>query len=81
MAHTYISTDNQRGNQVTAANPSYAHIRGWNAGVRVEAQGKGTRFEIYMTAGSEGGPDVHLGTVELTADGPEFTRSVESVTP
>lgn len=80
MSHTYLSADNSRGGDVTAANPSFAHIRGWDVGVRVDASERGTHFDVYMTSGSNGtARDVHIGTVQLTAAGPEFTRAVDSL--
>jgi hypothetical protein len=71
MARTYITTDNSRGNEVSAAEPSFAHLRGWNAGVRVRViRGERDDFEITMTGGSHGGTATVLGTVRDTPDGP-----------
>ena len=72
---TYISTNNGRGKEVTAGDPTFAHIRGWHAGVRIqagvdEATGRDW-FHVYLTSGSNGGSgDVYLGVVRDTAAGP-----------
>ena len=71
---TYISTNNSRGSEVTAGNPTYAHIRGWHAGVNVSV-GVGDNgldeFHVSMTGGSGGhGASHYLGTVKDTAEGP-----------
>lgn len=72
---TYLSGGpNTRGSEVTAANAKFAHLRGWNAGVRVTAgideEGRDV-FHVYVTSGSHGGAnDNHVGTVTDTADGP-----------
>jgi hypothetical protein len=48
----------------TGKNGMYAHIRGWNCGVRIEAKhniltGK-DEFEIYRTSGNNGGKQDEL---------------------
>ncbi len=74
----YLSFTNRRGNEGSAglASGSTVHARGWNAGVRVRANGpKDGRdsFDIYMTGGSGGaGSDRLLGTVMDTPNGPVF---------
>lgn len=74
MSHTYLSADNSRGGDVTAANPSFAHIRGWDVGVRVEASERGTHFDVYLTGGSNGHkPSRYVGAATLGSDGPVFT--------
>lgn len=76
MATRYISTDNSRGNAVTASNPTYAHIRGWKAGVRVQADTSdktGNTWEVYATGGSNTPwQQKLLGTVTVGEDGPVF---------
>lgn len=76
MARTYLTTNNSRGNPVTAMSPSYAHIRGWDAGVYVQAiclKNQPDRFDVYMSRGSNGyGPGTYLGTVVDTPDGPRW---------
>lgn len=62
MAHFYTTVTNSRGGTTRAAGKKSgqtAHIRGWNAGVRVEAgidpmTGKDV-FLVYATKGSNGG--------------------------
>jgi hypothetical protein len=55
------------------------HLRGWDAGVKVEpinVKGKPDEFRIYMTHGSNGGENGPLiGTVTDTPDGPQFIPS------
>jgi hypothetical protein len=76
MAKRYITTDNSRGKPVTASDLTFAHIRGWDAGVRIEADisdPTGNTWRVYMTGGSNrAGQTVFLGTVTDTPDGPEF---------
>ncbi len=69
---TWITTDNSHGRIVSAGNPTYCHIRGWDAGVRVNAARDGESFGVYMTDGSNGYADIHVGDVRLSADGPEW---------
>lgn len=69
MAKRYISTNNSRGNKVTAANPSFAHIRGWDVGVEIIANDAGTEFSVYLTGGSSGADkSKFLGTAYLNSD-------------
>lgn len=65
MAKTYLTTDNSRGKAVTAANPSFVHIRGWDCGVYVRAYSDGDVFEVYATRGSNNDSKVHLGTLRI----------------
>lgn len=81
MARTYLSGNNSRGSEVTGMNATFSHLRGWNAGVRVQwrpdTSGDINRdvFSVYMTAGSNGeGPDVLLGQVRDTSAGPQWVR-------
>lgn len=76
MARFYISTDNSRGGSVTACNPTYAHIRGWSAGVHVNVwrEDDTDRFDIRMTSGSNGGgTEQPIGTVRSGESGPVFS--------
>lgn len=77
MARTYLSGDNSRGGQVTGAGATYAHLRGWNAGVQVSAyrtDDDRDGFTVSLTAGSNGsGASTFLGTVDDTPDGPVWT--------
>lgn len=79
MARFYATVVNGRGNVTPVggrASVQDAHIRGWNAGVKVVPIGvknERDRFEVYMTTGSHAsGLDILLGTVHDTADGPQF---------
>ena len=70
MAEYFASVKNGRynGKIVTVggrSSVSEAHIRGWDAGVKVmPVKGKGNWLEIYMTSGShDTAPDVRIGTV------------------
>jgi hypothetical protein len=81
VARFYCTTDNSRGNTVSAMGNKHgqgAHIRGWSAGVRVHAHPDYTDkdvdvFDIYATTGSGGnGREVKIGTVRQTSDGPIF---------
>lgn len=77
MAKTYITTDNSRGKQESVANPTFAHIRGWDVGVRVNISPDGDELDIYMTAGSNGGlPDKLVGVVTLEDGSPTFRAKV-----
>jgi hypothetical protein len=77
----YVSYTNRRGKTYGAGTRAGdgVHVRGWDAGVRVTAQallGGVDAFEIYMTSGShDTSPDVLLGTVRDTPNGPEFAPS------
>ena len=76
MARTYLTTNNSRGNPVTAMSPDYVHIRGWDAGVYVQAvlnKNQPDQFRIFMSKGSNGyGPGVLLGTITDTPEGPKW---------
>lgn len=87
MSRFYGSMDNSRGREVTAMSPSYAHLRGWRAGVKVmtaEAGDKKTpvdAFTIWATCGSSGSGETKLiGTLYDTADGPRFVPAGEELT-
>ena len=84
MSRTYLSGDNSRGTQVTAAGGKHAHFRGWNAGVEVQyiSLGKDSRdgFDVYMTSGSSGSSGrVRLGSVYDTADGPVWEAAADAM--
>jgi hypothetical protein len=75
MAEYFASIKNGRqGGKLTTvggrSSVSEAHIRGWDAGVKVvPIKGKRNWLEIYMTSGShETSPDVRIGTVILDLD-------------
>lgn len=77
MARTYLTTNNSRGNPVTAMSPTFVHFRGWNAGVYVMAilrKNEPDKFAIYMSNGSNGGAgqDVFLGLIIDTPEGPKW---------
>jgi hypothetical protein len=74
MARIYLRTTNSRGNEVSAAEPGFCHIGGWNAGVRVRVGRRDNRdtFTVEMTSGSYGGETVTLGVVTDTGDGPRW---------
>ena len=81
MARTYLSGDNSRGTEVTAANARYSHLRGWASGVQVEFRpgpdGSDT-FDVFMTSGSGGnGRFVKVGTVTTGANGPAWEPARE----
>jgi len=74
MSRFYCSTVNSRGNSVTASGSARgqdAHLRGWNAGVEVEATvgDDGDEFRIYMTHGSSGGGRRELVAIVREKDG------------
>lgn len=79
MAKRYVTTNNSRGNAVTASNPTFAHIRGWNAGVmiQVDASDKsGNTWRVYATGGSNSAAQtLFLGTVTTSENGPVFEPS------
>ena len=85
MAKRYVETDNSNGKVVTASNPTFAHIRGWNVGVRVvAANDNGTEWLVYLTTGSSGRGSgmVLLGTVRESDDGidePVFVPDARNV--
>jgi hypothetical protein len=64
MSRFYASIQGSRGEttrQGTVQSGLSGHVRGWNAGVQVEAdvfgtqdEGASDRFAVYMTAGSNG---------------------------
>lgn len=74
MSHFYASIQGSRGKatrQGTASSGICGHIRSWDAGVEVigftsthlpESE-RFDCFDIYMTAGSNGGLKIHLGQV------------------
>jgi hypothetical protein len=75
MARTHLTGDNSHGNTVSGANAKYAHLRGWNAGVQVDAgrtDDDRDVFYVTMTGGSNDGRSGSklLGTVTDTPDGP-----------
>lgn len=76
MAHFNLLHTNSRSKTVSVSEPSHAHIRGWNAGVNVEARKQDDGhdvFYVYMTGGSTGAHnDVLLGTVHETPNGPRW---------
>jgi hypothetical protein len=75
MARTYLSGDNSRGGSVTGANAKFAHLRGWHAGVEVNAgrtEDDRDCFYVNMTGGSNGYSQKRLGTVTDTPDGPRW---------
>ena len=71
MAHFYVSTENSRGNAVTASGTKRGqrtHARGWQSGVEIVASvdAAGDVLDVYMTGGSGGtGHKRHLGTVTM----------------
>ena len=71
---TYLSTNSSRGKAVTAGNPYEAHMRGWNAGVKIIHSVRDDRdvFTVFMTAGSNGTQVVQLGCVVDTGNGPAW---------
>lgn len=84
MARFYGSMINRRGNEVTAMGADDAHLRGWDAGVKVERFTNDTPerdqdvFVVSMTTGSHGsGRDVTLGRVVSTPDGPRWEPARE----
>lgn len=79
MARFVTTAVNGRGNEVMIGGRGAcgdAHLRGWDAGVKVVPIGhKGERdkFEIYMTGGSHAAhKPTLLGTVTDTPNGPVF---------
>lgn len=73
MSKTYLSADNSHGNEVTAASPTFAHIRGWDVGIRVTVNPEGTRLDVYLTTGSNNsGKDEFLGSAILRTAGPQW---------
>jgi hypothetical protein len=60
-------------------NATYSHLRGWNAGVKVEfepGEHDEDTFTVYMTSGSNGrGKLIKLGTVRETKYGPVWEPS------
>lgn len=88
MSRFFGTAVNGRGNTVSFGGHQSAgevHLRGWNAGVKVVPVGvKGERdkFLVYMTTGShENGPDILLGTVHDTTDGPQFILAGDEMSP
>jgi hypothetical protein len=88
ISHFYANWTNARGSRHDAslANGSSAHLRGWDAGVRVtprNAMGSSygkryseqDRIELAMTSGSRGeneGRVTALGRIVATPDGPRW---------
>lgn len=80
MARFFASVWNGRGNETTVGGRSSvnnAHIRGWDAGVRVETVKltDGDAFDVYMTGGSHASSqDVLIGRVVIQRgeNGPHF---------
>lgn len=81
--HFYGNMQGNRGETTRGGSMSSgirAHVRGWNAGVRVEGRAYGVQgenvqdgFKVYMTGGSNGhGREVLIGTVFESAQGPYF---------
>jgi hypothetical protein len=82
MARYVTNAINGRGNDVMLGgrgNAGRVHLRGWDAGVKVEpidVKGKPDELRIYMTRGSHGGENGPLiGTVYDTPDGPVFVAA------
>ena len=74
MASTHLTADNSRGSTVSASGTSYAHLKGWDAGVRVTASKDGKTFGIAMTHGTnDSGSDTPIGEVRLIDGEPVFT--------
>lgn len=74
MARFYTSTDNSRGNAVTAMSHKgqNTHTRGWHGGIRVRSFASGDRdiFDVYTTGGSCDSSDTRrIGRLEVFADG------------
>lgn len=73
MARTYLTGNNSRGSIITGMSATFAHLRGWDAGVFAEFTGRGKdkdSFAVYMTNGSNGFNRTYLGTVREADDGP-----------
>ena len=85
----YASVSNTRGNEVTASGGSRgqsAHIRGRNAGIRVESRpsghgnGEQDAFMVFATGGSYGSAhQVLIGTLTDTPGGPTFEAADISI--
>lgn len=74
MARFYTSTDNSRGNPVTAMSHKGqdTHSRGWDGGVRVRSYPMGDQdcFDVFVTSGSHGAGTAQLvGTLVVDAKG------------
>ena len=80
MSRTYLTGDNSRGGIVSGANATFAHLRGWNAGVEVTAgrtEDDRDVFYVTMTGGSNGhSPRKLLGTVTDTPGGPVWEPEI-----
>lgn len=61
--------------------PTFAHFRGWDAGVYVQAilrKNEPDKFAVWMSSGSNGcGQDIFLGLVTDTENGPEWEAASE----
>ena len=79
MAHLNGLMDNSRGRNVSVSEPTFAYIRGWRSGVRVEARQDENGedfFVVFMTAGSGADHKSYLlGTVRSTGSGPQWRQS------
>lgn len=70
MSRFYMSSENSRGNQVTAAGSSRGqrtHARGWHLGIIVDAhdeQGEDV-FTLYASGGSNDPQGRAIGTLKL----------------
>lgn len=81
MARFFLTARNGRGNETSVGGRTsveQAHIRGWNAGIKVSTnhgeKGQPDELAVYMTGGSNGHTtDRLLGYVRDTPDGPVFT--------
>jgi hypothetical protein len=83
MSRFYMTSENSRGNPVTAAGRNSgqrAHLRGWRNGVEVIGHPDDTHpdrdtFDIYATAGSSHDRrSIYIGTVTLNDNGqPTYT--------
>lgn len=87
MSRFYGTMTNSRGRDVTAMSPDFAHLCGWNAGVKVMPFEAGDKkhpvdgFQVWMTYGSNGnGSAKLLGVVYDTADGPQFVAAGDEMT-
>ena len=83
MSRLYASIDSD-ARKTQATSRGYhnveAHVRGWNLGVRVAARtcGDDDVFDVYVTAGSNGGAsDVLVATIESMDDARWFSRMIQ----
>lgn len=84
MARFQLSYRNSRHKPEQAPVPAGydVHLRGWDAGVKViPRDGEQDTFAVYLTSGSHATtPDILLGTVTDTPDGPVFVTSMGVLT-